>query len=236
MRMPNARCLLVLPTLMLLQSCGKPAPDYFPLDRGRSWDYRIEHQNLRHSHREQLQIEALGPVLLGEESLQLRRTSQGTRYWLRVDAEGVRRVASQSVVDSAPVLDAVPRTVLPADLRAGVEWNASSRPYVLERHYPYRERFYADAAYQFDLRYRLEAVGQAVDVPAGHFDDCLRVLATGELLVHADPRLGPSKVPVEQREWYCAGVGLVRLERVETLDVEQVSGGRLLMELHTFER
>ena len=53
--------------------------------------------------------------------------------------------------------------------------------------------------------------------------------------VLADARIGASEVPITQTEWYAPGVGLVLLEREEKLDTLQIVGGKVRMQLLSFE-
>ena len=68
-----------------------------------------------------------------------------------------------------------------------------------------------------------------IEVPAGRYSDC--VLAVGRASFHLDAETGfaASDVPIEQREWYCPGVGLTRLSRDERLTSgdRTITGGRI---------
>lgn len=51
----------------------------------------------------------------------------------------------------------------------------------------------------------------------------------------ANPTSGWRDVPLTTLEWYCPGVGLARLERDETANSPFLNGGRLRMELQSWE-
>jgi len=51
------------------------------------------------------------------------------------------------------------------------------------------------------------------------------------LRLFADPVSGRRDLPLATTEWYCRGVGLVRLERDEPAGSALLSGGKLTMEL-----
>ena len=56
-------------------------------------------------------------------------------------------------------------------------------------------------------------------------------MGQAELTLFTDPVRGFNKVPVTTTEWYCRGVGLVKLERVESLATMFYTGGKVVMEL-----
>ena len=49
--------------------------------------------------------------------------------------------------------------------------------------------------------------------------------------IYADPVVGWRELPLTTTEWYCAGVGLVKLVREEPAESTFLTGGTLTMEL-----
>ena len=68
-------------------------------------------------------------------------------------------------------------------------------------------------------------------MPAGRFDDCIRVEATGVTLVPADRGSLEVEVKVTQTEWYAPGVGLVKSTRLEAAESPFLRNGEYLQEL-----
>ena len=81
------------------------------------------------------------------------------------------------------------------------------------------------------MTHPIEALGETVQTRAGPFADCLRVKGSAAVRVHADPVVGWRDVPLTTTEWYCDGVGLVRLLREEPAQATFLTGGMLTMEL-----
>lgn len=232
--MPRA---LLIAACMLLSACGKePQPDYFPLNEGYRWQYRVSESNPLVSRRLPLSMENLGARKRDGVRYWLRRSSEGNEYWLRIEGDGVQRSGARSWLDAPPAVDGPPQTVLPPKLVVGAEWNAQTRPYILERAIPFRERFTQDESKNIELRMRLASDDEVVETPAGRFEHCLRVEGQGRLFVLADARIGASEVPITHTEWYAPGVGLVKLHRTEELRTEQIVGGEVSLELLRFER
>jgi hypothetical protein len=74
-----------------------------------------------------------------------------------------------------------------------------------------------------------------VQVPAGRFEGCLRVDGLAHVRLWVDEAKQWRQVPLNTREWYCSGVGLVRLERQELTPTKMMVGGTLTMELQAWQ-
>jgi hypothetical protein len=79
------------------------------------------------------------------------------------------------------------------------------------------------------MNYSVEDMEASVSVPAGEFNKCALVVGKADLTLYTDPLNGFQKIPLTSKEWYCPGVGLVKLERVEELKSTFYKGGRIEM-------
>lgn len=228
-----------LPTgaaLLVLAGCQPPATGegYFPLAAGHRWEYeqRIEWEDLA-VERETLLLTTEGreePEGLAGGPAWRRRSASGVDYWLRSDDTGIYRVASKSDLDAAARPDAARRYVLKAPFSVGTSWQATTTAYLLRRRQEFpREIRHSHPA--VPMGYTIEAVGERVQTRAGRFEDCLRVRGEAKVRLFADPVQGWRDLPLTTLEWYCKGVGLVRLERDEPASSTFLSGGKLVLEL-----
>jgi hypothetical protein len=227
------RAALALACAVMLAGCSRPPPtaSYFPLDAGHRWvyDVKTEWDNEAVEH-EPLVLSTLGRERLADQDTWRRRSDSGVDYWHRSDETGIFRVASKSDLDAEPQPDAAPRYVLKAPLAAGSSWQATTTAYLLKRRAEFpREIRHSHPA--INMVYTIEAVGQTLDTRAGRFSDCLRVRGQASLRLFADPVAGWRDMPLTTTEWYCRGVGLVRLVREEPARSAYLSGGTLTMEL-----
>ncbi len=218
----------------LLAGCGAapPATGYFPLESGHRWAYDVktewdnnvvEHEDLV------LTTHGSGHRVEGGAAFR-RRSDDGVDYWLRSDDTGIYRVASKSDLDAEPKLDAPRRYVLKAPLAAGSSWQATTTAYLLKRRNEFpREIRHTHPA--IPMNYTIEALGEKVQTRAGAFINCLRVKGKAAVHVYADPVVGWRDMPLSTTEWYCDGVGLVRLVREEPAQATFLNGGTLTMEL-----
>lgn len=227
-------CLLLIASL--IAACGAPtSPEYFPLESGQRWEYRV--------HEKKRLVDRVDHLSLRNRSVQLhegqpymrRLASDGNDYWIALHDTSVQRAGLRTAIDFAPRMDATPRTVLQLPPAVGQSWEVETRPYILERAEPFRERFSQDHSKRIVLRMQVASLDDVVQVPAGTFTRCLQLEGSGLLNVLADARIGASPVPVTHTEWYAPGVGLVKLERTESLDTQQIVGGKVSMELLRFD-
>ena len=218
--------------LLTLSGCGKPAAEgLFPLAAGHRWTYEVRSEWENNTQeRETRVITTLGAESLEDGRAFRRRSDSGVDYWLRSDETGIYRVATKTDLQEAPTPDKPPRYVLKAPLVVGTAWPASTTSYLLRR----RQEFPPEIRHShpnIPMNYAIEAVGEAVQVPAGAFKDCVRVKGTASLRLFADPVVGWKDMSLVTTEWYCAGVGLVKLVREEPAESTFLTGGTLTMEL-----
>jgi hypothetical protein len=221
-----------------LAGCGAavPATGFFPLESGHRWTYDVttEWENNVVEH-EDLVLTTHGSDHRVEGGAAYRRRSDdGVDYWLRSDDSGIYRVASKSDLDAEPKPDAQRRYVLKAPLAAGSSWQATTTAYLLKR----RAEFPREIRHTHPsivMNYTIEAVGEQLRTRAGAFGNCLRVKGSAAVRVYADPVVGWRDMPLATTEWYCNGVGLVRLVREEPAQATFLTGGTLTMELVSWQ-
>ncbi|MBV8037475.1 MAG: hypothetical protein JOY88_20705 [Pelomonas sp.] len=226
---------------MLLCGCGRSPgagnEAWFPLEAGHRWTYVVTTRNgADTSERERLTLSTLGSdtLVLDDKPAWQRRSDSGASYWLRADDTGVYRVASKSDMQVDPVADAPGRYVLKAPFVVGTQWQAPTTAYLLMRTHEYpREIKHSHPA--IPMTYQIEAVNDEVQVAAGRFSPCLRVRGSASVRVFVDPISGFRDQPLATLEWYCRGVGLVKLERSEPSSSPMLVGGSRTLELEAWQ-
>lgn len=218
---------------LTLTACTAPPPEssHFPLEAGHRWVYDVktewENQVVEHETRV---FETLGRESIDGGAAWRRRSDSGVDYWLRSDETGLFRVASKSDVESEPQADASKRYVLKAPLAVGTSWQASTTAYLLHR----RQEFPREIRHthpSVPMVYSIDAVGEQLATRAGTFSDCLRVKGIATLRLYADPVVGWKDMALTTTEWYCKGVGLVRVVRDEPAKSTFLGGGTQTLEL-----
>lgn len=212
--------------------------DYFPLHRGVAWEYQVTEDLTDSIKTRQFFIENLGPVLLGHEyegrPVILRRTSDGTWYYILAEKDGFYRIAKRTLVETKPRFDKSKRKILPAksELVIGQSWAAETVTYALHSIPSYNVP--DPAGKRIHMAYEIASITDTVDVPAGKFENCIRIEGEETVKLYVDPKLGYQYIHIKHTEWYAPGVGLVKLVREEPLDVEMFKGGRIQFELVNF--
>jgi len=226
--------------LMVVGGCPRTAPSdaWFPLEAGHRWTYRVTTQGEDGaSERETLTLRSLGAqtvTALGDAAAWRRRSDNGVDYWLRSDASGIYRVGSKTDLDAEPRPDKPARFVLKAPYEVGTHWQATTTSYLLMR----RNEFPREIRHSHPsvpMAYQIDALDETVDTPAGRFSHCLRVRGNASVRVYADPASGWRDMPLTTLEWYCEGVGLVRLERKEPAGSAFLTGGTRTLELESWQ-
>lgn len=241
---PIAATVFIASTSALL-GCSQPAPsaELFPLAAGHRWTYRVtttlEGNDATPMPPRDFSIGTLGrDTLSGIKDLEdgpamHRRSDDGVHYWLRTDATGTYRVASRFDLDDAPIADRTRRYVLKEPLTPGTQWQADTTSYLMQRHNEF-PREIRHSHPKLPMTYTIDALNQKISTPAGDFDHCVLVKGLAQVRLYIDPVAGWKDVPLHTREWYCPGVGLVKLVREELTSAQFLTGGTQTMELQTW--
>jgi hypothetical protein len=180
-----------------------------------------------------LRVENRGTVRLSDTLRAHERWNcLGNRYYLIDDTDGIWRAGVRTDAEYDIRFDegAARRWVLKKPVTPGASWQAPTHLFLLRRQFERADEVNQKARPMM-MTFTIEAVDEQVTVPAGRFERCVRVDGRLMFRVYADPAIGPEDVPVLQKEWYCPGTGLVKLERTETIKGKFLNGGAYRMEL-----
>ncbi|MES1925961.1 hypothetical protein [Salinisphaera sp. T31B1] len=218
-----------------LTACGADVDPkaLYPLAPGLEWTYRVELKPMGEPMQTSTRVMSNVSVgdFAGEPDIVIRRNDSGERFYVTRRDDGYYRVARKSVTTHYPIMDQPPVKILALPAVGGATWTEPAHTFMLGR----ARTFITEHApgNTITLDYRVDATDVDVDVPAGHFTGCIAVV--GQTSFHLGAGVGflPSDVPIVQREWYCPGTGLVRLERDEkvTNSARVITGGHLSMKL-----
>lgn len=227
--------LYLLPAMLALAGCSQsPVGDsYFPLPIGATWEYDVtsDINNIVSHETYTLSVDRTVDTDAGE--VFVRRVevpgSIGIEYWLRQEKDRITRIAQRIDADEQAKLDRNPQVILKLPVTVGATWMVPTELFVIA---PKLEMGMGTTKMpKVMMTYIVEAMDETVAVPAGTFKSCARVAGNGNFTLYVDAVQGFRDVPIVNREWYCKGVGLVKVERSETLQSPYYSSGQIKMEL-----
>jgi hypothetical protein len=245
-------------TALVTASChsNKAGQGFFPLAPGHAWTYRVvteidaddsqgigfggigvaNQTNTKAPSEKQVESQTIftieGIEFDQRESLR-RQTELGTEYLFREDETGIYRVASKTMLDPEHVKDEVRRYVLKKPYAVGTSWQHSTTAFLLHRRVDFpREVKYSHP--KIPMIFTIESMTESVKTEAGEWTNCIRVKGVAQVRLYADSVQGWKDLPLINQEWFCDGVGLVKLEREELASTSYVRGGKLSMELQSW--
>lgn len=198
----------------------------FPTTPGRWWYYATE-VKIKDEPRQQ-RLFVANVAWDGRTLLQRRQGSWDHLYAVGEQSIEHRAYLNRHASRQAREAEAV---LLPVPAAPGASWQFKTRLRLIESRTFAAEDRLANRYLPVDMSARIEGADEAVEVPAGRFDRCVRVEANGKTLVQADRGNLEVEVTVIQTEWYAPGVGLVKRERVEQADSPFLRNGKYVQEL-----
>jgi len=219
-------------TCLALLACSgaTEGPRWFPLQTGLVQHYEVRYSPETGRETERWTLRNLGPQTWRGGRIWQRQHSAGVRFFLQVDAQGLRRVAHQTELDREPVADEQPQWVLKAPYAVGTEWSTQTMPYLLMRKNEHPREL--KHSHKVIMNWRIVSVSAEVRLASGQrLAPCLHVRGEAYLRLYTDAVNGFGDVPLVSQEWYCQGLGLVRFSREETVPPGFMSGGALHAEL-----
>lgn len=225
------RSLLALALLGALVSPAAPAADaaghaLFPTTPGRWWYYATQ-VKVKDEPRNQRMFVA-NVAWDGHTLLQRRQGNWDHLYTVGKEAVAHQAYLNRQATRQAREAGAV---LLPLPPAPGASWQFKTRLRLIESRTFAAEDRLSNRYLPVDMTASITADDEAVQVPAGRYDDCVRVEAVGRTLVPADRGTLEIEVTVTQTEWYAPGVGLVKRERIEQADSPFLRNGQYVQEL-----
>lgn len=232
---------LFLFSIMMLSGCSErtESNDYFPLQEGLHWKYNVTEELTDQSRKYVFSIHNMGLSKrhLGiNRSLYLRRTSYGTDYYIEKNKKG-RFVVGQRRASEQTISEYTNKKLIIPDqstIHNTKRWKNITHIFALHSNPAYSVSNPQKQA--IEMEFSIIARDLEITLPAGTFEQCLHIQGIAEFSFFADPLTGYEDVPITQDEWYCRGIGLVKLIRHEPLNTEMFKGGKIIYELVNLEK
>jgi hypothetical protein len=220
--------------ILLSASCTNNEKSYFPLNKGYKWQYDVALITRDGLLNQKYIFNNLGQRELNGEPVYLRQSIDGSVSYYSATEEGTYYLGNIQNKSLPPEFQEYRQVILPKDISVGTEWEDTTITKLLKKTGPPQKTVFKIIA-EVPLDVKVESLNETVTVPAGHFENCLKISMEGFVFKNAGNYVGLTMVSVEQTNWYAPGVGLVKLERLETTEKKALDKGTLLVELTNFK-
>jgi len=219
---------------LICSGCSKKESSYFPLSNGYKWRYDVLLETRDGVQRQKYILNNLGESELDGSPVYLRESLDGTVLYYIDSNEGIYYLGSINDKKIKPEFNRDKQLVIPDPHELNTTWEQSTTTKLLKKTGPPQKTVFEIFA-KVDLEARIESLDDVVTVPAGRFKHCMKITIFGSSYKDAGNYVGLTLVNVEQTSWYAAGVGLIKMERVETTKSDALDKGTLLIELADFQ-
>jgi len=216
---------LLIPLLTARDCLAEP---YYPLKEGMVWEYQITRKGLGDigGGTSIWTRKALAPRKLNDKKVVPLQDQNGYLVFVIEDDIGVGNYARQNISDIEP------RTLQPIDyfikypLKTVATDQKKSNTILLER------------AVDVDLTVTIETLSDTVTVPAGTFENCLRIKYWGKKTERiAFPIESTAIIEIEGFDWYAKNVGGIKAIRTEKTNNLQLGWSKqMIIQLMKFTK
>ena len=224
----SLRSVIAATVFLLCVSCSGSDRSLYPLEQGLSWEYQIaagympgssggQRMNVTNLPQRELSGRKVTPQ-------KLDFVGQSNFDFIVSDQTGIYSYASQSAGAVEPEILAIPSYLLKYPLEDGALWEGATETVMLD----YKVRIATTTT--------VESIDEAVTVPAGTFEHCVKTKTMGERSENLGAFMGTAKVTLEEHVWFCPSIGLVKHVRKEGSNNLMMGSGQLSIELVSFKR
>ncbi len=230
--------LFFLSVLIFVTACNEKEYNYFPLSNGKIWNYsivinpgvedKIVYKKTNFSLDKQI---ILGKERDKKQVYPILREDRSIYYYAR-NKDGITREGVQHRGNYPIKYEENKKYVLKFPLKLGTEWQSVSKTYLILRRYAY---FDYRATTNFDLKFKIASLNESVKVPAGTFENCIKIVGNGETTFIGDREIGTIKILINTIDWYAPNIGLVKSIRKEETDSDLFGTSKMVQVLDDYK-
>lgn len=217
-------------TVLVCSSCSDINNSYFPLAKGYKWQYDVALITRDGLSNQKYMFNSLGKGQLDGKPVFIRESIDGTLSYYSSTEGGTHYLGNIDSQSLNAEFNEYKQIILPDNLTVGTKWEDETTTKLLQKTGPPQKTLFKIIA-NVPLEAKVESLNETVIVPAGKFENCLKISMSGSVYKDAGNYVGLTVVSVEQSNWYAPGVGLVKMERIETTKRQALDRGSLLVEL-----
>ena len=220
---------------LLCAACTSKQQSYFPLNKGYKWRYDVALITRDGLDKQQYIINNIGMGKLNGELVYLRESLGGEILYYSNTTEGIYYLGNKDSFTFNAEFEENRQLVIPEPIIVDDIWEQTTLTKLLKKTGPPQKTEFKIIA-KVPTQAKIESINETITVPAGQFENCLKLTTSGSTFKDAGNYVGLTLVSVEQTSWYAPGVGLIKLERLETTQSDALDKGTLLIELAEFEQ
>lgn len=221
---------MLLALMFLSVACTEQSAEYFPLSAGQAWHYDVSRQTMDGVFKQKHVVEALPAIQWQGLTGYPQISAGGEQYLFRKSGQGVQRIAVRGR-DKAEFTQHPEAFVLLPDITdQGTTWEQTVFTRVLENTGPPWETLFRIVE-PVPMNFVIESSNASVTVPAGEFNQCLKVTGVGEANVDVGNYIGRTIIKINIQRWYAKGVGLVKAVHTETTTADALNHGEIQLQL-----
>ena len=195
-------CILASIFFMNLMVLSHSAESYYPLKEGMNWEYQFFFKSMLNSIGGQKMIvtnfahrEMRGKTVTPQKVDVL---GQSSFVYIGEDNDGIFEFAKQLPNAFEPEINQSPQYILKNPIKVGIRWIIEYKTVLLNQNF------------SIPLNSTIENIDDIVTVPAGTFQNCVRVKCTGGINKNLGHFQGKARIKVLSHSWYAPGVGLIK--------------------------
>jgi len=219
--------------LCILSACGQTELDYFPLEAGRYWRYQMTYQTMDGTFKGVYAVENLPPQKTDGQVIYVRQLLDGSFDYLQIDDKGLLLKGREKTVNlDTRYTDAI-QYIFQFPLQAGTLWEDTVLSKALIKTGPPQKTEFHIIA-RIPVTAKIESMTDSVKVPAGTFENCMRIVISGNAFIDAGNYVGKTIVRLNETNWYAPGVGLVKSVRKESTKHKALDKGEITLVLESY--
>ena len=231
--------LIFLSILILVTNCSEKESQYFPLSNGKIWNYsivinpgvedKLVYKKTNFTLKKQT---ILGKEQKNEKQVYPVIREDNSIYYYAKNKNGITREGVQQKGNYPIKYEKDEKYVLKFPLKLGTEWQSVRKTYSSMRRYAYIDY---TANTNFVLKYKITSIKDSVKVPAGKFDNCIKIIGNGNTTFIGDREIGTIKILVSTIDWYAPNVGLIKSIREEETDSDLFGTSKMVQVLDDYK-
>lgn len=195
-------CVFVSLIFMNLMVCCNSVESYYPLKEGMSWEYQFFLKSMHNNLGGQKMIVTnFAPREMGGKIVTPQKVDvleQSSFVYIGESDDGVFEYAKQLQNAIEPEINPSPQYILKNPIKVGISWVVEYKTVLLNQNS------------SIQLNTTIENIYETITVPAGTFENCVKVKCTGGIDKNLGRFKGKARIKVESHNWYAPGVGWIK--------------------------